>query len=113
ATSTSTLYYHFFNITIEGVEVLCESEREEVVATVHIPEEVQITSTAVPTNAVAPGDSTTLTATSTNDPNYTYTWEPAAYIAGRNTGATVSTTALRSEERRVGKEARSRWARRP
>src|SRR5690554_868963 len=94
ATSTSTLYYHFFNITIEGVEVLCESEREEVVATVHIPEEVQITSTAVPTNAVAPGDSTTLTATSTNDPNYTYTWEPAAYIAGSNTGATISTTAL-------------------
>src|SRR5690554_4700169 len=35
ATSTSTLYYHFFNITIESSKLLCESAREEVVAVVN------------------------------------------------------------------------------
>lgn len=94
ATGTSTIQYFFFNWTIEEQLLLCESDREEAVATVHIPATVEATSSAVPTNSVSPGGSTTLTASSTNDPNYTYVWEPASEIAGSNTGASVTTEAL-------------------
>src|SRR5690554_810653 len=82
ATSTSTLYYHFFNITIEQAATICESDREEVTATVHT---IDIAATAT---TIDPRDSTTLTASSTN-PNYTYVW---TWDGGTATGATITVT---------------------
>lgn len=89
-TGTTTLQYFFFNWTIIESLALCESTRDEAVATVYdfIPVEAGATSTQI-----NPGDTATLTATSTN-PNYNYTWEPAASIAGSNVGASVTTVAL-------------------
>src|SRR5690606_16808932 len=71
ATTTSTLNYHFFNITIDQADVLCSSPREEAIATVVDVEEVAITAASTQINL---GGSTTLTASSTNT-NYVYSWE--------------------------------------
>ncbi len=83
ATTTSTLYYHFFNITVEGVDVICASEREEVIATVHEIIDIDVTATDTEIN---PGDSTTLSVTSMNS-NYTYEW---TWDGGTATGASVT-----------------------
>src|SRR5690606_22875127 len=69
-TSTSTLQYYFFNWTIEEPLLLCESSREEAIATVVDVEGVDVSATATSVN---PGGTTTLTASSTNA-NYIYTW---------------------------------------
>src|SRR5690554_3433360 len=90
ATGTSTIQYFFFNWTIEEPLLLCESDREEAVATVVDVEGVDVSATAMQVN---PNNSTTLTASSTNT-NYVYTWEPAASIQGSNVGATVTTANL-------------------
>src|SRR5690554_6563902 len=82
ATGTSTIQYFFFNWTIEEDHVICESEREEVTATVH---NIDIAATAT---TIDPGDSVTLTASSTN-PNYTYEW---TWDGGSATGATITVT---------------------
>src|SRR5690606_17614179 len=82
ATGTSTIQYYFFNWTIEEDYVICESEREEVTATVH---NIDITATAT---TIDPGDSVTLTASSTN-PNYVYEW---TWDGGTATGATITVT---------------------
>src|SRR5690554_5744334 len=82
ATGTSTIQYFFFNWTIEEDYVICESEREEVTATVH---NIDIVATAT---TIDPGDSVTLTASSTN-PNYTYEW---TWDGGSATGATITVT---------------------
>src|SRR5690554_4551778 len=82
ATTTSTLYYHFFNITIEQAATICESDRVEVTATVH---NIDIAATAT---TIDPGASTTLTASSTN-PNYTYVW---TWDGSTATGATITVT---------------------
>src|SRR5690554_6045727 len=89
ATTTSTLYYHFFNITVEGVDVICASEREEVIATVHEIIDIDVTSTDT---ELLPGESATLSASSTNT-NYIYEW---TWDGGSTTGAsvTVSPTAI-------------------
>lgn len=69
---TTSEYYYFFNWTIIEDRPLCESPREEVVATVHeiIPIELSVLD---PTVCI--GSSTDLTVTTTNT-NYTYelTW---------------------------------------
>src|SRR5690554_979987 len=82
ATGTSTIQYFFFNWTIEEDHVICESEREEVTATVH---NIDIAATAT---TIDPGASTTLTASSTN-PNYTYVW---TWDGSTATGATITVT---------------------
>src|SRR5690606_4712924 len=45
ATSTSTIQYFFFNWTIEEINLLCESAREEVTATVHEIIGIDVTAT--------------------------------------------------------------------
>ena len=88
--SPNTTYYYFFNWTVKDQKFLCESPREEVIATVVDIDEVDVTASATQIDI---GTSTTLTASSVNT-NYTYTWEPAASISGSNVGASVTTTAL-------------------
>src|SRR5690606_34667369 len=83
ATSTSTIQYYFFNWTIEEPLFLCESDREEVVATVHEIIGVDITASAT---SVSPGDSTTLTASSVTS-DYTYAW---SWDGGSDTGASIT-----------------------
>ena len=68
--NTNTSYYYFYNWTISAGAVICESEREEVVATVHEIIDISISATA---STIDPGDNTTLTVSSDNT-NYTYEW---------------------------------------
>src|SRR5690606_5606260 len=70
STGYATAYYYFFNWTLSTAEILCESEREEVTATVHEIIDIDVTATETIIDA---GDSVELTATSTNT-NYTYEW---------------------------------------
>ncbi|WP_300663959.1 T9SS type A sorting domain-containing protein, partial [Fluviicola sp.] len=72
--ATTTFYVSESNGT-------CTSGRTAVTATVTTPPAISIAGTAVICN----GSSTALTASSPNDPNYTYTWS-----GGLGTGATVS-----------------------
>src|SRR5690554_6560112 len=90
ATGTSTSQYFCFNWTIKEA-ALCESVREEAVATVFTVEEVEASAT---TTQVDPGNSTTLTATSTNT-NYTYAWtwdSTTGGGTGTGTGASITVT---------------------
>lgn len=70
---TTSAYYWFYNWVISTG---CSSTRTAVIATV----------TSAPTVTVSPnviqceGSSTVLTASSINDPNYTYTWNPGGFV---------------------------------
>src|SRR5690606_9636924 len=85
----SSTYYWFYNWTVSTAVVICESDREEVIASVH--ETIGIDVTATDTELL-PGESSTLTASSTNS-NYEYVW---TWDGGTATGAsiTVSPTAI-------------------
>jgi len=72
--ATTTFYVSESNGT-------CSSARTPVTVTVSTPPAISVAGTATICN----GNSTSLTVTSTNDPNYTYTWS-----GGLGTGATVS-----------------------
>src|SRR5690606_5129380 len=88
ATATSTIQYFFFNWTIEEISLLCESDREEVTATVHEIIGIDVTATETIINF---GDSTTLTASSTNsDYTYEWTWDGGTPLTGAS--VTVSPT---------------------
>src|SRR5690554_2743751 len=79
-TGTSTTQYFFFNWTIEEITLLCASDREEVIATVH---EIDVTASEMIIDA---GDSTTLSVTS-NNANFTYEW---TWSGGTATGASLT-----------------------
>lgn len=69
---TSTSYYYFYNWTIIGPEVLCETEpRTQIDATVY---DIETTSVSADDYQVCAGGSTMLHVTS-DDSNYTYAWE--------------------------------------
>src|SRR5690554_315049 len=88
ATATSTIQYFFFNWTIEEINLLCESAREEVIATVHEIIGVDVTATE---SIIDSGDSTTLTVSSTNsDYTYEWTWDGGTPLTGAS--VTVSPT---------------------
>jgi len=80
-TFNSVYYYFFYNWQVIG---MCESNRTAVTATVTTPPAV--TALATP-SVINSGDNSTLTASSSNDPSYTYTWTPVTSPA---TGATVT-----------------------
>src|SRR5690606_15572409 len=64
------LYYYFYNWTISSADIICESDLEEVIATVHELFDIDVTATET---TIDFGDSTTLSVSSTNA-NYTYEW---------------------------------------
>lgn len=69
---TSTSYYYFYNWTIIGPEVLCETEpRTQIDATVY---DIETTTVSADDYQVCAGGSTMLHVTS-DDPDYTYAWE--------------------------------------
>jgi hypothetical protein len=70
-TARNDLYYYFYNWTI-GTG--CEGSRVPVVATV-TPAPSIVASVVDP--AICPGGSTSVSVTSSNDPNYTYSWSSA------------------------------------
>src|SRR5690554_4799129 len=78
-------WYFFYNWQFGSDVVICESDREEVIASVH--ETIGIDVTATETDLL-PGESTTLTASSTNS-NYEYVW---TWDGGTATGASVTVT---------------------
>lgn len=77
----STTYYYFYNWKLNA----CVSSRIPVTATVTPPPTIAIANAARCQND-AP---TALTVTSSNDPNYTYSWSPATGLSA-TTGATVN-----------------------
>src|SRR5690554_252242 len=88
ATATSTIQYFFFNWTIEEISLLCISDREEAIATVHETINIDVTATET---IIDSGDSTTLTASSTNsDYTYEWTWDGGTPLTGAS--VTVSPT---------------------
>src|SRR5690554_5095251 len=90
ATGTSTIQYFFFNWTIEEIALLCASDREEAIATVHEIIDIDVTATETTIDA---GDSTTLTATSTNtDYTYEWTWDGDGGTPLTGASVTVSPT---------------------
>src|SRR5690554_5401550 len=82
-TGTSTLYYFFYNWTVSSASVICESDREEVTATVYDIIDIDVTATET---TIDFGDNTTLSVSSTN-PNYTYEW---IWDGGTDTGASIT-----------------------
>ena len=72
ATGTTTLNYFVYNVS---TSVGCESPRTQVTATVTAPPAITVSSNVTICN----GQSTTLSVTSPNDPNYTYVWTPGAF----------------------------------
>ncbi len=74
--SLSGYYYFFYDWSITTG---CEGTKVPVVATITTPPSITVAATQ---NPVCNGSSTTLSVSSSNDPNYTYTWTP-----GPNTGA--------------------------
>jgi hypothetical protein len=81
-------YYYFYNWTIRGPQVLCETSRVEVEAIVH--DILPITASAA-NSIVCVGATADLTVTS-NDPDYEYTWTWPN--GGPLTGANVQPTVL-------------------
>lgn len=85
--SSQSGYYYFYNWTIRGPKVLCETPRVEVEAVVY--DILPITASAT-NSIVCVGSTADLTATS-NDPDYQYTWTwPNG--GGPLTGANVQPT---------------------
>jgi hypothetical protein len=82
---TSTSYYYFYNWNFTTG---CESARTPVIATVNSAPPVSVSANATICN----GQSTVLTATSTNDPNYTYVWTPGNLTGAVQTVSPTSTT---------------------
>lgn len=68
---TSSNYYYFYNWTITGPTVLCETTRTQVDAVV---EDIIPTTVSADNTLVCVGDPVNLSVTST-DPDYVYTWE--------------------------------------
>src|SRR5205085_8666133 len=66
----------------------CESGRTAVVATVTPAPAV----TAVGATTICQADSTTLSASSSNDPNYIYTWNPGGFVGASYKVAPAVTT---------------------
>jgi hypothetical protein len=83
--SLSGYYYYFYNWT---VTTGCESARVPVVATVTTPPAVTISGTTTICN----GQSTTLTASSPNDPDYSYVWSTSANGAAQSFSPTSTAT---------------------
>jgi hypothetical protein len=75
---SSSFYYYFYDWQIV---TFCEGIRVPVVANVSTPPSIAVT----PTQTTCSNVSKTLTVTSPNDPNYTYTWMP-----GNLSGASVT-----------------------
>ncbi len=69
--STSSSYYFMYNWSISTG---CESARTAVLANVTTPPSIDAVATAT---SICVGQSTVLSVTSSNDPDYTYSWSPA------------------------------------
>lgn len=66
--ASSSFYYYFYDWQISSG---CEGSRVPVVATVNPAPVINVSAS---TNAPCPGSNVDLTVSSSNDPNYTYTW---------------------------------------
>ncbi|WP_158524869.1 T9SS type A sorting domain-containing protein [Mesonia sp. K7] len=89
--SNSTNYYYFYDWTIVAPQVLCETPRQEVVATVH---EILPITTSATNMIVCVGGQADLTATSTDtDYQYTWTWTDANG-AHTDSGANIQPTVI-------------------
>ncbi|HNB81461.1 MAG TPA: GEVED domain-containing protein, partial [Chitinophagaceae bacterium] len=74
-----TTYWYFYNIVVSAG---CNSLRTPVTATVNTSPTISLSAS---TTTLCAGDPTTLSVSSPNDPNYTYTWLP-----GGATGSSVT-----------------------
>ncbi|HRH63562.1 MAG TPA: right-handed parallel beta-helix repeat-containing protein, partial [Bacteroidia bacterium] len=83
--TTSSSYYFLYNWS---VTTGCESARTMVTANVTSAPTINPSS---PLTLVCSGGSTTLNVSSTNDPNYTYTWNPGN-LAGASVNVSPTTT---------------------
>lgn len=89
--STSTSYYYFYNWTVTGPAVLCESPREEVEAVVYNIEPITLDALD---DIVCVGSTTDITASSTDtDYQYTWTWTDANG-AHTDTGSIITPTII-------------------
>jgi hypothetical protein len=82
---TPTYQYYLYNLKVTGP---CESARQVVTASVTTAP----TMTVSPSAAICQGFSTALTSTSSNDPNYEYTWTPGALVGATQTVSPAATT---------------------
>lgn len=86
--SAAGYYYYFYNWSVSSG---CEGTRTPVTATITAPPAMTV-SAADPT--LCPGGTTSVSVSSPNDPNYTYTWSsiPGGFTATGNGPHTVSPT---------------------
>ncbi|MBK9423969.1 MAG: T9SS type A sorting domain-containing protein [Bacteroidetes bacterium] len=87
--ASSAYYYYFYDW---AVVTGCESARVPVVATVTPPPTMSVTANDI---TLCPGGSTTVNVTSSNDPDYTYSWtsNPAGFTASGAGPHSISPTA--------------------
>ncbi|MBK7968218.1 MAG: T9SS type A sorting domain-containing protein [Bacteroidetes bacterium] len=87
--ASSAYYYYFYDWT---VVTGCESARVPVVATVTPAPTMSVTANDI---TLCPGGSTTVNVTSSNDPDYTYSWtsNPAGFTASGAGPHSISPTA--------------------
>ena len=83
--ATLSYYYYFYNWTISTG---CEGVRVPVTATVNTPPSVSVSTSSA---TICNGQSTTLSVSSPNDPNYTYTWMPGS-LSGASVNASPAST---------------------
>ncbi|MEZ5046400.1 MAG: hypothetical protein R2831_05360 [Chitinophagaceae bacterium] len=83
---TPSYQYYFYN---SKFNTGCAGSRVPVVATVNTPPSVTVSATST---TLCSGQSTNLSVTSSNDPNYTYTWMPGSLSGANQTVTPTSTT---------------------
>ncbi|MEZ5045868.1 MAG: hypothetical protein R2831_02640 [Chitinophagaceae bacterium] len=89
-TLTTSLDVNNTGIVLPFTGFGCSGVRVPVLATVNTPPTVSITASS---STLCLGESTTLSVTSSNDPDYTYTWEPGTLSgASQTVSPTESTT---------------------
>ncbi len=86
SSGTSTSYYYFYDWQ---VETGCEGDRTEVIATV-TPSPAILPLNAP--SAICVGQSSNLSVTSSNDPNYAYEWTPGNLAGATQTVSPATTT---------------------
>lgn len=84
-TSTTTIRPQFkFGVQVGG----CQSARTQVIVIRNTPPTIAVTAPTF----ICTGQSAALNVTSTNDPNYNYTWNPGALIGAAQSVSPVATT---------------------
>ena len=85
-TVSTTSYWYFYNLVVSAG---CNGVRVPVTATVNTSPSVTV---AASSTTICDGENTTLSVSSSNDPNYTYTWAPGGFTGNTVTVTPSSTT---------------------